>query len=975
MPAEVATLPERIRREASERLADAVPGNGGADVPERVRLGSLLAGVTARALAVRAREPAAEGAEPEWAPVLPPPDLAHYREVYRMGMEHLRDEHRRGAGGLIVAQGRAALMDIIVETLFRHAVAEYGARHGPLPCPVSLLALGGYGRSELCPSSDVDLMFLFPDRIQHRGIDQLKEVLTRTILYALWDLGKKVGHSTRTVREAVEEARRNMLTKNALLESRRIAGSQALFESFQEAYRGFCRNDRPQDYIQQRLEDQVARRLKYGNTVFLQEPDIKNGVGGLRDYQNILWMAGIKLPLAGVEDLAREGFLRPSELEAFTTAYDYLLRVRNELHFSYARPTELIDLEKQPQLAMALGYTDPDLFVRVEAFMRDYYRHAQVIFRTSALLEQRLALQATRGISLKAVIAARRHDRKREIDGFLIAGRSIAAAKPTTFAEDPERIIRVYRHAQQYRAQLDFELVSLLNESLHLLPEKVAHSPTASRTLLSILQDVGNVHTTLLQMHEHGVLERIVPEFAGLTCLVQHELYHRYTADIHTLNTISELDRIFSNDDEGAHKYHEAIHDTEAPWLLYLILLLHDIGKGDGVRGHAERGAAQAGEVVNRLGLSPELRDKVMFIIAQHLEMARFWQHHDVEDPKAAATFAEQVGDPELLRYLFVHTYCDARGTASSLWNTFKDLLHTTLFEHALEILTAPRPEPTAFRPRPAMIPPDVIRQRVPELSREEIEAHYRLLPERYFIYHQADEVILHLRMVHELLHRVAGADSVSSLLPVIDWEDDLSLSMTVVDIVTWDRAGLFYKLAGAFSIAGLNILSSKAISREDHITIDTFYVCEPGGGVVQNPQARPAFEKALAAALIEDRDLLPDILAQARKVARPSLLQNDGYLRGPVPVSVNVYHELSLSRTIIEIQAEDQIGLLYRLAKAIFDHGFDITFARISTERGVAVDTFYIEPIQAGVERASELQALRSTLESIVRPDNPAVT
>lgn len=947
-----------------------MPGGTESTVPETLPVGSLFAGVTAMAMAHR-EEVASEGVPAaEWSAVLPTPDLNLYREVYDEGMGSLRDAHRDGAGGLIVAHGRAALVDAIVGLLFRHAVAEFSARHGALPCPVSLIALGGYGRSELCPFSDIDLMFLFPDRVRLKSVEQLKEVLTRTILYALWDLGQKVGHSTRTVREAVEEARGDILTKNALLEARRVAGSQALFDSFRDAYGSFCRKDKPQDYIQRRLEDQAIRRRKYGDTVFLQEPDIKNGVGGLRDYQNILWMASIKLPLSSPDDLVKEGYLRPAELRAFTAAYDFLLRVRNELHFSSPRPTDLIDLEKQPSLAHELGYQDPELFTRVEAFMRDYYRRAQTIFRTSKLLEQRLALQAITTVSFKAVIAARRHDRKRHIDGFLLTGRTLTADHPLVFREDPERLIRVFRHAQQYQAKLDFELVSLLHESLPLLPASVAASPTAARAFLSILGDVGNVHPTLAQMHEHGVLERVVPEFAGLTCLVQHELYHRYTADIHTLNTIAELDHIFSETHRSTHLYKKAVHETDAPWLLYLILLLHDIGKGQGVQGHAQRGAEQATTIVTRLGLSAEIRDKVVFIIRQHLEMARFWQHHDVEDPRAAASFAAAIGDPEMLRYLFVHTYCDARGTAASLWNSFKDMLHTKLFEHALEILTASRPEPTAFRSRPAMIPPDVIRQRLPELSEEEIEAHYNLLPERYFIYHQADEVALHLKMVHQLLKRIAEADSVGTLVPVVDWQDDLNLSMTVVNIVTWDRAGLFCKLAGAFSVAGLNILSSKAISRQDHITIDTFYVCEPGGGVVQNRQARVLFQKSLEAALVQNRDLLPDIHTQAKKFAKPSWLQTDDFLRGPVPVSVNVYHELSLRRTIIEIQATDQIGLLYRLSKAIFDHGFDITFARISTERGIAVDTFYIESIDPEEDRSSTLLALRETLEKIVHHD-----
>ena len=245
-----------------------------------------------------------------------------------------------------------------------------------------------------------------------------------------------------------------------------------------------------------------------------------------------------------------------------------------------------------------------------------------------------------------------------------------------------------------------------------------------------------------------------------------------------------------------------------------------------------------AGPLLERLQVDPKSRELVAFVIKNHLIMARFWQRHDLDDPQSATAFAELVGDAEKLRYLYVHTFCDARGTAASLWNSYKDTLHTTLFLATLERLVLGDAVEKRNLERKTMIQQELITKTIPGISQDEITAHFNLLPERYFVHTEAGEITLHIQMVNRLLQSINAADSVSSLRPVVDWKDDLNRSLTIVNVVTWDRAGLFYKLAGGFSVAGLNILGAKVISRSDHIAIDTFYVVEPGRGVVQSQPA-----------------------------------------------------------------------------------------------------------------------------------------
>jgi [protein-PII] uridylyltransferase len=905
--------------------------------------------------------------------------LSACKTFLRLESAMIRMRHDAGESGLAVAHARSAMIDVLLGHLFDHAIDSWTRQNGPLPAPVSLVALGGYGRGELCPLSDVDIMFLFPTKVKPAALKPVQEHLVNEVLYILWDCGLKVGHSTRSVDEVFAEARRDIQTKTALLESRLVAGSESLYETFAQAYENFYRTENPRAYITARLQDQEARRAKYGDTVFLQEPDIKNGVGGLRDYQNVFWMVRVKLGLKQLSELTTHGTLKRNQVRDFQRAYDFLLRVRNELHFESRHPTDLLNLEAQPRVALGLGYTNSDVLGRVEQFMHHYYRSAQTIFRISRMVENRLALsleQPSKLRSFREALRAYRNQKAKHLDGFVLRGEELAAEKPEVFKEDPARLIRVFRHCQQLNARPDFALQTLIRESVPLITKRVQNSPDANISFRAILSEAGAVFPTLDLMHELGVLGRYIPEFDALTCLVQHEFYHRYTADIHTLHAIRELDRVFSEAEPIALKYRQVLHETPDPTLLYLILLLHDIGKAEGIQGHAESGVRIAEPILERLQVDPGSREIVTFIIKNHLIMARFWQRRDVDDPKTAIAFAEQVDDADKLRYLYVHTFCDARGTSAGLWNSYKDTLHSTLFRVTLDRLIHGEAIESRNSERTQMKHQELVSKKIPGISPEEISAHFNLLPERYFIHTDTGEIALHIQMVNKLLHSITAADSVGSLKPVIDWKDDLNRSLTVVNVVTWDRAGLFYKLAGAFSVAGLNILGAKVISRTDHIAIDTFYVVEPGRGVVQNQAATETFAKTVDQALIANKDLYPDILAQAKKygTSRYGSGSNGEVLHSSFPPTVDVYHELSMQRTIVEIQAHDQIGLLYRLAKTIYDHGFDITFARISTERGIALDTFYIESANhETTEDTARLHALRDALTNVIAPAAPS--
>ena len=896
------------------------------------------------------------------------PAYKRYVELENVMLERM---HRKGDSGLEVCQARAAMIDVVIENLFLAALDLYTTEQGTLPCKMAILATGGYGRRELNPHSDIDLMFLYPIKAGGKAFEKFQEIVAEEILYPLWDLGLKVGHASRNAKEVIDECRKEIQSKNAILESRLICGSEPLYKRMRSRFEEFVKSENSKVYIQERLESELLRHAKSGNTLYLQEPDIKNGVGGLRDYQNILWMAHIKYGFRSFRDLVKAKLLRNDEREALIDAYDFLLRTRTELHMQNRRPTDKLDLDQQPAIAEYLNYPQEDIFERVESFMKDYYTAARTIYQSSEMLKERMALEGSTGskdrISFREALRARQNLPVKKVEGFQLHKKILSSNNPNVFQEDPVRLIRIFRLAQQFGAKLDSDLRFLITRSIPLIDHSIINSASAAKSFCSILRSPGEVYPVLIQMHEMGVLGRYLPEFGALTCMVQHEYYHRYTADAHVLRTIRHLDRVFSKHDDEYGRYEKELQKNDAPLLLYLILLLHDIGKAEGVKSHDVNGVRIAQPILNRFNIGREQQEQILFIIRNHLKMARFWQRFDLDDPKTAASFAKFVEDPQKLRLLYVHTYCDARGTAPTLWNNHKDTLHRTLYLRTLEQFQDDEIIEQKRKDLISMLHQEILEKKIGDISKEEVEAHFSLLPERYFINTDQEDIELHLRMVNKLLTQIQTAYSMGTLAPIINWHDDIDLGMTVVNVVTWDRAGLFYKLAGALTLAGVNIVSTKAITRKDHISIDTFYIIDPSGGTVSDEKARKVFEKRLDEALIQEKELMPAIDEREAKIADQ---RNDkDMLPAPFPPSVDVYHELSLKQTIIEVQASDRIGLLYRISRLITKMGFDIGFARIATERGVAMDTFYIKNEKSEEDtHTSALIELREELDKIVK-------
>ena len=878
------------------------------------------------------------------------------KEFVRLEKEMLHRYHLKGDSGIRLTCARAIIIDVLIQNLFSYALRVAEESLFKIK-PMCVLATGGYGRGELSPHSDIDLMFLYPRSSMGKSLDLLKETMTKEILYPLWDTGMKVGHASREMKEALVEAQRDIRNKNSMLDARFICGDRKVAKKFISKFMSYCRKRKPGDYLDELLEHQQVRRKEKGNTVFLQAPDIKNGMGGLRDYQGVLWMAKVKFEDDAIKSLIKRGYLNEHEAKSFKEAYSFLLRVRNELHFRSKRPVDVLHLEKQPEVALGLGYLDEDIFPRVEKFMGDFYARVTTIHQLSNLLEQRLVRSNsgnTASLSFRSVLHAYRSSPSEKVDGFDLHNGELHSENKNIFDDDPERLLRLFRHSQRLSAKLSPSLRSLVRNRLSLIDAELINSASANVTFRSILQEVGNVAPSLFEMHDLGVLGRFVPEFGRLTCKVQHDLYHRFTADVHVLRCIEILDQVFQGTRPGSQPYLDALRKNELPGLLYLILFIHDMGKDKGPKGHCERGVEIGKTLMDRLGIPQEMHDRVLFVVRNHLEMVRFANKFDLDDPEVIDSFASFAEGEQRLRFLYVHTYCDANGTAPDLWNSHKEELHTHLYSNTLKVLDGKR-----ARKDPSELRDSFKDLEVEGVSKESILEHLDQVPVRYFSHTGREEVALHISMVDQYAKKGRKPE-----LPVVSWRNDLRRTLTVVDVVITDQPGLFEKITGALAVAGLNILGSRAVTRKDQLAIDVFYVEGESGGIVEDPAIRSFFESTLES-FLSGKDC-PDekISAHRKKKEKSKTFSTTDKFGATIPPEVDVYRDISLGRTIVEVRAADRIGLLHLLSKHIADAGFSILFARIATEQGIATDVFNIEPIEKGtVPSPSAFLDLRENL------------
>jgi [protein-PII] uridylyltransferase len=893
--------------------------------------------------------------------------LPLYKKFLKVEEHRLRLKHQAGGGGREICGRRAELIDVLLQYVFG-AAATAARGNGAAKVSLALIALGGYGRGELNPFSDIDVMLLHHHGT--KGISPHLEEMVQQVLYLLWDSGFKVGHSTRSIKEAIAEANRDMRTKTAMLESRFLAGDAELAREFRGQFRSKCVRGYEREYVEMRMRDQAARHKKFGDSVYLQEPNLKNSCGGLRDYQNLLWMTYFKEGSLSTNQLVGKDWLSESDQRRIEKAYDFLLRLRTDLHYATGRATDILHINLQEEIAKRLDYSSGNGQLRSEALMRNYYEHTRNIFRvTERITEQFVSGYVTsKTRSLFSFLPLVRTDKTPVGDFFFVRNKQLHPARRDLF-RNPEQMMQAFRFAQERGLDLSPELEDLLSRSLGEITRTYQYARGPRAIFKEILSQKGRAGRILRMMHRVDFLGRYIPEFGQLTCLVQHEFLHRYTADEHTLVCIDKLDALTQTNDPKLIAYRKIFEQLEDPFVLYLALLLHDSGKAVGARPHSEASALFAQRVAARLQLSSEQRKSLILLVDHHLTLSKIAQQRNLDDPATVTDFAHIVKHQKNLNALMLLTLADGQGTSAEGWSDWKESLVWELFHETSRCLADQKSYYEQTKVERESLQASVIAKLPADFSGE-IEAHFEFMPDNYFRGSDVPEIIEHLKLFRSFLENLSSGGDFP-LAPATQWKAVPEQGHSVVIFCTWERERLLAKVAGSFSVVPLNILSADIFPRGDNVVLGVFRVCDTKSRPVTHQRDFTLVEETLRRALEDESfDFLP--LIERAKHQSHRLAAGIEF-----PTRIAIDNKTHPVYALIEIQAPDRIGLLYDVLTCLDRENLLVPLSRINTQAGAAIDTLYVvdRSTRAKVTDPHRIRAIQQRLQNAILSGGAAKT
>jgi len=824
------------------------------------------------------------------------PPAARYAGELKVLLADMEGLFDSGEMGSVMVHRLCTGVDGLLRNMWRELAEDVSDR-------VDLLAVGGFGRGELCPHSDWDLWFLLgeePDALVNERIERF--------IYALWDMNVKIGHAVRTVGETMDAMGEDWHTATAALESRLICGSGAPYAALRDKVDAFF-SRRRKVFVEAKLEEMQLRHNKADDTAFLMEPDLKEGQGGLRDVQTIFWLARAWHGSRDIMHLVELDFISQTEHMHLMQAQDFLWRCRIGLHFEAGRANDRLGFAQQMELASRMGYRNEAYRPGVEAFMQDYFRHAGRIQRVSGLL----------CLHFQEELHPQWLKRRRDIgNGFVLEGNRLGIRDDKVFEEDPLRLLRIFHVAQEGKRHLSGGALRQVREHAGLIDDAFRANPEARRIFLNILQDQRNVASALKQMHDTGVLGRFIPEFRHAVGLGQFNNYHAYTVDEHTLRAVAEA-RNMAHHQQGA-RLSLATHmfsRLERPELLYIALLCHDIAKGKH-GDHSALGAVIATDVCQHLGLNRDAQELVSWLVRYHLLMSITSQRCDLTDPHAIGSFAEEVCDMERLRYLLCLSVADIAAVGPGVWNEWKGTLLRELYLATERHLMGEEDASLGTQERVAVRIESTL-DKAQAARRKALKAVMQQLPWRAVMAFPPRHL---LRIACLMQASPAGGADVLV---------DKSRGESLVIVLATERKRLLADLTAALSSGYINIVAAQAYQIDAHRVLDVFHVQGVDGKV-----------------LCEENDLhrlrqrMQKVIAGRDDVSKPRTVKQN-VLMQRVPVSARPLPLASSRQTAIEVVAADRTGLLAALTAEIGDTGFSVRGASISTFGERVVDVFFL--------------------------------
>ncbi|MDR5653681.1 [protein-PII] uridylyltransferase [Ruixingdingia sedimenti] len=780
---------------------------------------------------------------------------------------------------------------------------------------LAVLAVGGYGRAEMAPHSDVDLLFLGARKITPQA-----ESVIESMLYILWDLRLKVGHASRTVKDCLRLAAEDITIRTALLEHRFLDGDAALAAELRDRLRQELFAATGPEFVEAKLAERAERHKKQGGQRYVLEPNIKEGKGGLRDLQTLYWIGKYLHGCESAADLVGLGLIRAEEYELFRTAEDFLWAVRCHLHYIAGRAMDQLTFDLQVEVAARMGYADAGGRRAVEHFMQDYFRHATRVGELTRIFLTALeARHAKKAPQLVGGLLRRR----RLKPGFAFVHGRLAIKDPDSFLQDPLNILRTFEEGLRTGLLIHPDAMRLIAANLHLIDDALRENPEARRIFLDLLLKHGNPERALRRMNELGVLSAFIPEFEPIVAMMQFNVYHHYTVDEHTIQCISTLAQIERGElQEELPVVSRILTEDVNRRVLYVALLLHDIGKGR-PEDHSVLGAQIARRVAPRLGLSADESETVEWLVRHHLMMSDFAQKRDISDPRTVRDFARMTKTRRRLDLLTVLTVCDIRGVGPGTWNNWKAMLLRQLYldtaealETGLEAVNRDRREDEAKR---------ALRDALPDWPRADLRIE---AGRHYGPYWQGLPTETHV--VFARLLRDIGPGEVR-----IDLHPEEARDATRAAFALQDHPGIFSRLAGALALVGANVVDARTYTSKDGYATAVFWVQDADGHPYETarlPRLRMMIEKTLRGEIVA-RDALKD---------RDKVKKREREFR--FPTSITFDNEGSDIYTIIEVDTRDRPGLLYDLTRTLAANNIYIASAVIATFGAQVVDSFYVK-------------------------------
>jgi [protein-PII] uridylyltransferase len=868
-----------------------------------------------------------------------------------------------GGGGIETARLLSGVTDEVISALYDFTTVHvFRARNPTEGERLALMAVGGYGRGTLAPFSDIDLLFLRPYKQTAHA-----ESVIEFMLYALWDLGFKVGHASRTVEECLRLSREDHTIRTSILEARQLTGDEALAQTLKRRFREEVLKGTGADFVAAKLRERDERHARAGASRYLVEPNVKDGKGGLRDLNTLFWIAQYLHPLDSPDDaLSLEMFDR-REVRAFIRAFDFLWAVRSQLHFATGRPEERLSFDLQPQIARRMGYEDRprkdgDNTPAVERFMRRYFliaREVGVLTREfCAKLEADAEKTAPKGLSR---FLPRRRSGPKPLDepGFLVESGRLTIEGVETFERDPVNLLRLFAIADRRDLDLHPDAFTAATRSLPLITSKLRRDPEAARAFLDVLARGRSTYRTLTMMNESGVLGRFLPEFGHIVAQMQFNMYHSYTVDEHTLRAVGIIADIANGNLVKDHPLSVAmwplIEDKE---VLFLAMLLHDTGKG-GVGGQEKAGARAARAACERLGLERERIELVAWLVEHHLVMSDYAQKRDVADPRTVAAFAKIVETPERMRLLLLLTVADIRAVGPGVWNGWKGQLMRELFGATEAVFRGGRTaDAAATFSRHLHAAADEARTLL-ITAEPAAEDWAGAMENAYFTAFSAEEYLRHAALARRAADQGGAAASATI-------QQDRNAAEVIV--AAHDRRGLFADLALAIADSGANVVGARAFTSSKAEVLDLFFVQDAQGQPLgsDSPRALERLTAALEAAARGDVD-----------ESKPHRVGDLGRAAAfAITPSVIVDNDASDDATVIEVSGRDRPGLLGAIARTLAEAGLSIQSAHIDNYGERAVDAFYcLGPDGTKFTGARAITALKTALSQVLDEEPAAPT